>query len=148
MALSLTLKPGEYLIVNGCVIRNTTRRQTLHVENRADIIRGKDLMTEAAADTPTKRVCFNMQKALVQPELREYLDRRIQSELAQLVTTFSPRIQPHIFEAANFVSSGDYYRAFVALKPVLQHEDAVFQRLEEAQAQQLETARAQAEQSA
>lgn len=134
MPLTITLKPGEYLIVNGCVMRNSTRRQTLHVENRADIIRGNDLLTEADADTPTKRICFMIQKALVQPDFRERLNKRIQTNLAQLASTFSTAPQSNIFEAANYVSQTDYYRAFVSLKPVLQHEAKLFLLLEAKQA--------------
>ncbi|QFT47384.1 flagellar biosynthesis repressor FlbT [Roseivivax sp. THAF40] len=130
MALTLTLKPNEYLIVNGCVIRNASRRQTLHVENRADIIRGQDLILENDADTPTKRICFMIQKALAQPEFRDRLNKKIQTGLAQLVGTFGFDVQSNIFEAANYVSQADYYRAFVSLKPVLKHEAKLFLLLE------------------
>ncbi|MHA6327033.1 flagellar biosynthesis repressor FlbT [Roseivivax sp. CAU 1753] len=134
MALTLTLKPGEYLIVNGCVVRNTMRRQTLHVENRADIIRGNDLLTDADANTPTKRICFMIQSALTQPDHRERLNKKIQTGLAQLASTFGISMQNSIFEAANYVSQADYYRAFISLKPVLKYEERLFSLLELSQA--------------
>jgi flagellar protein FlbT len=126
MALTLTLKPGEFLIVNGCVIRNTQKRQTLRIENRADIIRGNDILKEAEADTPTKRVVYMIQQALVCFEMRDKLDKKILADLAQLACLFNSRIRDTVCEAANHVSHSDYYRAYVALKPVLEHETRLF----------------------
>ena len=36
--LKLTLRPRERVVVNGCVIRNGDRRQSLTVENRAEVV--------------------------------------------------------------------------------------------------------------
>jgi hypothetical protein len=33
MPLKLTLKPDERLVINGCVIRNSSRRQVLTIES-------------------------------------------------------------------------------------------------------------------
>ena len=49
MALNLTLKPFERIIVNGCMLRNGGRKSTLTVETRADIIRETDLLGPEAA---------------------------------------------------------------------------------------------------
>ena len=54
MGLRLTLKPSERIVVNGCVIRNSDRRQVLIVENRADVVRESDLLDENSASTPAK----------------------------------------------------------------------------------------------
>ena len=52
MGLKLTLRPNEQIIVNGCAIRNTGRTHALHIESRADVIRGKDLLDPKEAVTP------------------------------------------------------------------------------------------------
>ena len=122
MPLRLTLKPDERIIVNGCVIRNASRRQTLTIENHADVIRGHDLLKEQEATTPVTRVYLVIQTVLVAAELREEFNPQIQKQLAELVTVFGVDHTENIIKAANFVSLGDYYKALRALNPVIKHE--------------------------
>lgn len=56
MTLRLTLKPGERVAINGAVIVNGDRRTSLAIENQAQILREKDIMTLAEADSPAKRI--------------------------------------------------------------------------------------------
>ncbi|TDE38910.1 flagellar biosynthesis repressor FlbT [Antarcticimicrobium sediminis] len=123
MALRLTLKPNEKIVINGCVIRNADRRQTLTIENYADVVRGSDLLDEAGAATPVKKVYFFIQSALLRPEIRDDLTPVIQKSLAELVPIFNERIAGHIFEAANHVSTANYYKALRALREVMRYED-------------------------
>ena len=43
MPLKLSLKPGETFVVNGAVVRNGDRRGVLLLENRARVLREKDI---------------------------------------------------------------------------------------------------------
>lgn len=122
MALRLTLKPNEKIVINGCVIRNADRRQMLTIENHADIVRGVDLLGEDEAGTPVKNVYFFIQTCLLQPQVRDELVPVIQKDLAKLVPVFHEEIGGHIFEAANHVSVGDYYKAMRALRPLIKYE--------------------------
>ena len=58
MALRLTLKPNERILINGCVVRNADRRQMIVIENQADIVREADLLKEDEERTPVKEVYF------------------------------------------------------------------------------------------
>ena len=85
MALRLTLKPNERIIVNGCVLRNADRRQMLVIESHADVVRETDLLDEGDARTPVKEVYFFIQSALMNQKIREKLVPVIQKKLGQLV---------------------------------------------------------------
>lgn len=122
MSLRLTLKPNEKLIVNGCVIKNADRRQVLIIENQADIVRGVDLLDENEAATPVKKVYFFIQTVLLRPKVRDELVPIIQEKLGKLVPVFHDDISAHIFEAANYISTGDYYKAMSSLRPVMEYE--------------------------
>ncbi|MCB1342112.1 MAG: flagellar biosynthesis repressor FlbT [Pseudooceanicola sp.] len=122
MVLKLTLKPYERIIVNGCAIRNSGRRHSIVIEEQADIVRGKDLLDASQAVTVVNRAYFLIQTALTRADLREKLVPLIQQNLAELATVFGPPTVHHIFEAANFVSKSDYYKALKHLKPVLEYE--------------------------
>ncbi len=129
MALKLTLKPDERIIVNGCAMRNSSRRHVLTIESQADVIRGQDLLDPDGVATPVKRVYFLIQTALTRTDLRDDLLGPIQKQLAVLATVFAGGSVAQIFEAANFVSIGDYYKALRALRPVMRHEEEIFARL-------------------
>lgn len=133
MALKLTLKPDERIIVNGCAMRNSGRRHVLTIESQADVIRGQDLLDPEGAATPVRRVYFLIQTALTRTDLRDDLLTPIQKQLAVLATVFGGSNVALIFEVANFVSIGDYYKALRSLRPVMRHEEEVFQRLKTSQ---------------
>lgn len=122
MPLRLTLKPEERIIINGCIIRNAARRQTLTIENHADVVRGHDLLKEQEVTSPVTRVYFLIQTVLVAAELRDDFNPRIQKSLAELVTVFGADYTDNILKAANFVSIGDYYKALRALSGLIKHE--------------------------
>lgn len=128
MPLKLNLKPGERLIINGAVVKNSDRRHVLMVETHSDVIRGKDLLEPDAAATPVSKVYFLIQTALTQVATREKLVPMIQRDLATLATVFGGAQVAHIFEAANYVSQGDYYKALTELRPVLRHEGLLIAR--------------------
>ena len=122
MVLKLTLKPYERFIVNGCAMRNSGRRHSIVIEEKADVVRGKDLLDASSTVSPVGKTYFLIQTALTRADLREKLVPTIQHNLAELATVFGPPNITHIFEAANFVSCDDYYKALRELRPVMQYE--------------------------
>ncbi|WPY94914.1 flagellar biosynthesis repressor FlbT [Limimaricola variabilis] len=129
MALKLTLRPDERIVVNGCMMRNSSRRHVLTIESHADVVRGHDLLDEDAPVTPVTRVYYLIQNALIHAKLRGDLVPIIQRELAVLATTFGHPSLGHVFNAANFISTGDYYKAMRELRPVIEHEGQLFEHL-------------------
>ena len=125
MALNLTLKPFERIVVNGCMMRNGGRKTTMRVENRADIIRETDLLKPDSESTPVNAAYFLIQSALIYPERRETLAKAAQKQLAKLATAFSAALVPHVFEAANNVSRGEYFAALRNLRPLQAREREV-----------------------
>lgn len=128
MALKLTLRPGERIVVNGCAMRNSGRRHVLTVESQADVIRGHDLLDPEGIVTPVRRVYFLIQTALTRADLRDDLLTPIQKQLAVLATVFGGSNVGQIFEAATFVSIGDFYKALSALRPVMRAEEEIMAR--------------------
>lgn len=122
MALNLTLKPFERIVVNGCMMRNGGRKTTLTIENRADIIRETDLLKPEAAATPVRAAYFLIQSALIYPDRRDALTKSAQQQLAKLATVFTPQLARHVFEAANNVSMGEYFTALRELRPLMKRE--------------------------
>src|SRR6185436_14441151 len=60
MALKITLKPGEKFVINGAVVVNADRRTSLLIQNKVAILREKDVMLPSEANTPVKRIYFDV----------------------------------------------------------------------------------------
>jgi len=61
MPLQLTLKPGERVILAGAVIQNGPTVAHLQIENQVPLLRQKDILTEAEATTPCRRIYLVVQ---------------------------------------------------------------------------------------
>ncbi|MFD2739551.1 flagellar biosynthesis repressor FlbT [Sulfitobacter aestuarii] len=123
MGLKLTIKPNDRVIVNGAILRNAgSQRMVIEIENRSDVLRGDEIMSEADATTPVRRLCYLSQVALASPEHREAAVSdalRILAELAQIMRDSQG---PALSEVLAHLDARDFYAAFKALAPVLEHE--------------------------
>ena len=54
MPLKLSLKPGEKFVLNGAVLANGDKRTSLVIQNKACVLREKDIMQPKDAKTPAK----------------------------------------------------------------------------------------------
>ena len=68
MALKLTLKPNERVILGGAVVRNGGNRVDLLIENEVPILRESDILSPSAVRTPCERVVLALQLVYVDPE--------------------------------------------------------------------------------
>jgi len=76
LALKLSLKPGEKFVLNGAVVQNGDRRGVLILQNKASVLREKDINTIPKAGT-TQHVEENrgaLSMSLTKEDLAE-LDR-------------------------------------------------------------------------
>ena len=61
MTLQVELKPSERIIVGTAVIRNGASRARFYIEGEAPILREKDILTAATADSPAKKIYLAIQ---------------------------------------------------------------------------------------
>lgn len=122
MALNLTLKPFERIVVNGCMMRNGGRKSSITVETRADIIREADILRPYDDASPVSTAYFLIQSALIQPENHDDLRKAAQVQLAALVGVFAPPHSQIVFETANLVSTDRLFQALRCLRPLIRRE--------------------------
>lgn len=128
MPLRLTLRPDERFIVNGCVIKNGPRRHVIEIENRADVLRGNDMLEAETATTPVRRLAYHIQIALVSTNHRAEYDPQILRDLRDLSLVL-PRFSQQITACEAHVRAHSYYEAYRALAPIMAHEDLLFQHV-------------------
>lgn len=81
MPLKLSLKPGERFVLNGAVVQNGDRRGVLILQNKASVLREKDILQPDDINSPAKRIYF--------PVMMMYLD---EAAAAKLYDEFALRL--------------------------------------------------------
>ena len=124
MPLKLSLKPGEKFVLNGAVVQNGDRRGVLVLQNKASVLREKDIMQAEEANTPARRVYFPvMMMYLEEGEAAKYF-----TEFAQRLNEFmgvirNPEILAECLNASKFVLAGNYYKALMLCRKLIEYED-------------------------
>ena len=124
MALKLTLKPHEKLIIGGAVIINGSARSDLIVENNVPILRGKDIMSLNGADSPCKKIYFVIQMMYV--DEKNITDHhRTYWELVKDIVEAAPSTKPMFQVISNDMMQGKFYQALKAARKLIDYEQEV-----------------------
>lgn len=126
MALKLSLKPGEQFVINGAVITNGERRAVMIVQNKASILRERDVMTEAEAVTPAKRVYFLCMLSYLDGEAAEgYYQRFVECMDDFMQVIENPRIRLVCAQVSLALMNREYYRALTACRELIEYETKI-----------------------
>ena len=123
MPLKLSLRPGEKFVVNGAVVQNGDRRAALVLQNKASVLREKDIMQPEESDTPAKRIYF--------PIMLMYLDEpgrdKAYAEFALRLAEFMGAVRDasvlaECIGVSKEVIAGEYYRALMRCRKLITYE--------------------------
>lgn len=123
MSLKVELKPHERLIVGNCVITNSDQRTRLFIDGKAPVLREKDILSPATADSPAKRVYLAVQLMYLEDDI-DKLRRDYFALVTDLVRAAPSTIQI-IDEINNEILTGQLYKALRAAKKLIQHEQDI-----------------------
>jgi len=124
MPLKLSLKPGEKFVLNGAVVQNGDRRGVLVLQNKASVLREKDIMQAEDATSPARRIYF--------PVMMMYLDEpgavRYYDEFAHRLSEFMSAIRnPDVLDDCVAISRNvmgrEYYKALMGCRKLIDYED-------------------------
>ncbi len=123
MALKLSLKPDEKLVINGAVVANGDRRSTLIVHNKASILREKDIMQEEEVNTPAKRIYFPIMLMYMDPTS----EQKYYEEFVIRITEFMGVIQDAdgielCAKISGEIMNKNFYKALMHSKKLLKWE--------------------------
>lgn len=124
MPLKLSLKPGERFVLNGAVVQNGDRRGVLILQNKASVLREKDIMQAEDVNTPARRIYF--------PVMMMYLDEgsadKFYDEFVRRITEFmsvvkNPDVLADCVAASKHVMAREYYKALLAARKIIDYEE-------------------------
>jgi flagellar protein FlbT len=123
MPLKLSLRPGERFVVNGAVVYNGDRRAALVLQNKAAVLREKDVMLPEDATTPARRVYFPIMLLY----LREGDEEEAHSDFSTRLREFmgavrDPGVLAECVGVSRDVMAGDYYRALMRTRKLIAYE--------------------------
>ena len=127
MALKLTLKPKERLIIGGAVITNGSSKTEFVVENNVTILRHKHILSTKEADTPAKRIYMAVQLMYVDGEkIAQY--HKIYWDLIRDFISAAPRALPIIDLISEHILQSRYYDALKTARELINFEEEVLER--------------------
>ncbi|CAM5346328.1 Flagellar biosynthesis repressor FlbT OS=Afipia felis OX=1035 GN=BN961_00787 PE=4 SV=1 [Afipia felis] len=127
MALKVELKPHEKIIIGACVITNTDQRAKLLIEGeRVPILREKDILTPASADTPAKLLYLAVQLMYVARDPQDH--HPVYFDLMRDLLITMPSSASLIQDINNHILNGDYYKALKELRNLIAHEAALLDK--------------------
>lgn len=120
MGLRLRLRPRERIIINGCVVTNGDRRNTITVSSFGQVLRSKDIMQPEDAQTPSQKLYFAIQMLLINGSVSED-DIKHVNRLGSFafVSLGADEERGRLLTAMEHTHQGDYYKALAELRPLL-----------------------------
>jgi len=123
MPLKLSLKPGEKFVLNGAVLANGDKRTSLVIQNKACVLREKDIMQPKDAKTPARLVYLAIMMMYLDGDTSE----EPYNEFALRMTEFMGAIQNHAVlakcvEISRDVNRREYYKALMACRKLFEYE--------------------------
>jgi flagellar biosynthesis repressor protein FlbT len=124
MPLKLSLKPGEKFVLNGAVVQNGDRRGVLVLQNKASVLREKDIMHADEANTPARRVYFPvMMMYLEEAAASQYFDE-FSSRINEFMGVIrNPDILAECINCSKNVLERNYYKALMSCRKLIEYED-------------------------
>ena len=126
MPLTIDLKQGDKLIINGAVIESGSSNSKLVIHNKAAILRGREILSEQEANTPATRVYFALQCAYMFPDKKEDYLKLFHNYLNEFVAA-SPSSAELVEKVQGKIAKENYYSALRDLHDLIEHETKVME---------------------
>ena len=123
MALKVTLKANERIIIGGAAVKNVGgKTTTLLIENEVPLLREKEIMREQAADTPCKKIYFLTQLMYVDGQnIAKY--HKLYWKLAREIIHAAPSTLGMFEAISDHIYNGRYYRALKEIRILIHYEE-------------------------
>ena len=124
MALKISLKPGEKFVLNGAVVENGDRRATLLLQNKASVLREKDIMQADQVVTPARHIYFPIMMMYLSDRPDDYQYDQFVIRMNEFMGVVSaPDVLANCVSISRDVMAGEYYKALMQCKKLIAFEE-------------------------
>ena len=131
MALKISLKPHERMIIGGAVVTNGDSRTQLVIENRVPLLREKDILSEQEATSPARRIYFVTQLMYVDQE-NLMTHHQLYWNLVEELVRAAPSVVNLVDQISEHILFGRYYQALKVARQLIEYEEEVMNATESA----------------
>jgi flagellar protein FlbT len=128
MALKISLKPNERMIIDGAVITNGGKKTEFIVENKVPILRQNNIMSERAADTPCKRLYLTAQLIYIDKAQRGAHQALFVKQRDEIIEA-APSMNSYILRMLECMHSANFYQALKIGRDLIKYEAEVLSRV-------------------
>ena len=128
MSLKLALKPHERIIIGGAVIKNGASSCHLLMENNVPILRQADILSEADANSPCRRIYFVIQLLYIEGDKNSEL-QPLYWELVNDVLSAAPSMKDLISQVSQLIIKNKFYQALKIAKKLIQYEEELLKNV-------------------
>ncbi|MGD8524046.1 MAG: flagellar biosynthesis repressor FlbT [Desulfobacterales bacterium] len=130
MALKITLKPNERMIIGGAVVTNGETRADFTIDNKVPLLRQKDIMSENEANSPSRRLYFVIQLMYIDQDNVLTYHNTYWSIIKDIVKA-APSVLGLIDQISELILGNQYYQALKLTKTLIEYEQEVTHRVRE-----------------
>jgi flagellar protein FlbT len=124
MALKLSLKPFEKFVVNGAVVQNGDRRSVLLLQNKASVLREKDIMQPEEVVTPARHIYFPVMMMYLEQEVTDPLYKEFVERMTQFMTVVTNReVLAECVGISRDVMAKEFYKALGRCRKLMAWEE-------------------------
>ncbi len=124
MPLKISLKPGEKFVLNGAVIENGDRRSVLVLQNKASVLREKDIMQQEAVTTPARHIYFPIMMMYLSAKQDDGIYEQFVVRMNEFMSVIqSPDVLADCVAVSRDVMAGEYYKALIRCKKLIAYEE-------------------------
>jgi flagellar protein FlbT len=124
LPLKLSLKPGERFVLNGAVVQNGDRRGVLILQNKASVLREKDIMQAEDVNSPARRVYFPVMMMYLDEAGAEKYHEEFVRRLSEFMSVIrNPDVLSECVAISRHTMSREYYKALMLSRKLIEYED-------------------------
>jgi len=121
MALKITLRPDEKIIVAGALIKNGDRTANLLIENKVPVLRKKEILKKENAHSPASKIYFIVQLMYMNQEnLADH--QKSYWNLVKAFTRVAPSSVGLIDKISSQILAAQYYQALKHARKLVDYE--------------------------
>jgi flagellar protein FlbT len=124
MALKISLKPHERMIIGGAVVTNGDSRTRLVIENKVPLLREKDILSEQDAVSPARRIYFAIQLMYVDEE-NLMAHHELYWNLVEELVDAAPSVIILVDQISEHILFGRYYQALKIAQQLIEYEEEI-----------------------
>ena len=124
MALKISLRPHERIIIGGAVILNGESRTQFVIENEAPLLRERDILSERGASSPARHIYYAIQLMYVDEE-NLMIHHQLYWNLVEELVQAAPSVVNLVDQISEHILFGRYYQALLSARQLIEYEDEV-----------------------